>query len=64
MDFSYFDSGDEEGITGLCFKFFFLVSILLLHGAVIAACVLNYLTNDLSKKLFCLDIDIIAMTGF
>ena len=48
----------------MCFKFFFLVSVILLHGAVIAACVLNYLTNELDKKLFCLDLDIIAMTGF
>lgn len=64
FDFSYFDSGDEDGISGLCFKFFFLTSILLLHGAVIAACVLNYLENDLTKQLFCLDLDIIGMTTF
>ena len=39
-------------------------SILLLHGAVIAACVLNYMTNNLSNQLFCLDLDIIGMTTF
>jgi hypothetical protein len=38
--------------------------VFLLHGTVIAACVLNYLNNDLTKKLFCLDLDIIGMTGF
>ena len=38
--------------------------MLLLHGVVIAACVLNFLNNDLTKKLFCLDLDIIGMTGF
>jgi hypothetical protein len=64
LDFSYFDAGDEDGVSGACFKFFFLTSVLLLHGAVIAACVLNYLTNNLSKKLFCLDLDIIGMTTF
>ena len=64
MDFSYFDSGDEDGMSGVCFKFFFLTSVLLLHGAVIAACVLNYLSNDLSKTLFCLDLDIIGMTTY
>jgi hypothetical protein len=51
-------------MSGVCFKFFFLTSVLLLHGAVIAACVLNYLSNDLSKKLFCLDLDIIGMTTY
>jgi len=51
-------------MSGVCFKFFFLISVLLLHGAVIAACVLNYLSNDLNKKLFCLDLDIIGMTTF
>jgi hypothetical protein len=64
LDFTYFDSGDEMGVSGICFKFFFMSSVLLLHGAVIAACVLNFLTNDLTKKLFCLDLDIIGMTGF
>jgi hypothetical protein len=64
FDFSYFDSGDEDGVSGICFKFFFLSSVFLLHGTVIAACVLNYLNNDLTKKLFCLDLDIIGMTGF
>lgn len=43
FDFTYFDSGDEDGVSGLCFKFFFMTSIFLLHGAVVAACVLNYL---------------------
>jgi len=49
FDFTYFDHGDDDGVSGFCFKFFFVVSILLLHGAVIAACVLNYFVNDLTQ---------------
>ena len=64
FDFTYFDNGDDDGVSGFCFKFFFITSIFLLHGAVIAACVLNYMVNDLSAQLFCLDLDIIGITTF